>query len=98
MARLVEAVWVRSDCEWSAVQHSAICEACRKYLRWRHPNEEPTAHKVEAFLKKAKESSVSICWWVIGENSTGPQSEMLLDLMRRHCEPTGLLVSGHLSC
>lgn len=98
MAQLIEAVWVRSAAEWTAAQRDAAHEGCREYLRWIHPGEEPGEPDIEAFLSRAMESTLSACWWFSGENGTGAQPGNLLEAMRRHCEPVGLSVSGHLSC
>ena len=98
MIHLIEAVWIRSAAAWTAAQRNAAREACGEYLHWLHPGKKPSEPEIDAFLAKAMESPVSACWWFSGENEADLHPEKLLDVMRRHCEPVGLSVSGHLSC
>ena len=98
MGLLVEAVWIRFDIERTHEQHGAVRKGCRVYLRWRHDGTEPDESAVDLFLEAAMESRISACWWFTSETGSGTASDKLLQVMRNHCEPTGIAMSGHLSC
>lgn len=98
MIHLIEAVWVRSTAEWTTAQRNAAREACGEYLHWLHPDEKPSDPAINAFLANAMESNLSACWWFTSDNDIDTSPDKLLEVMRRHCEPVGLSVSGHLSC